>query len=301
MVYWMSIETEDSAQFQPPPTELAADYEFIDQLERHVASSTKGSRRRSRIVSIVAPIISISLFLLGWELGVRFFEVPAYLLPPPSSVLSVFLGRGELLLEHGVVTAIEVLLGFAVGVTIGVLLALALHSSPIVSRAVSPLLVASQAVPKIAIAPVLVVWFGFGLEPKILVVFLMTFFPILISSLVGFSTLPREHILLARSMGMTEWRAFRIIRLPSALPSIFGGLKVSVTLAVVGAIVGEFVGSDSGLGYLLLAANGRLDTPLLFAGVISLTVMGLFLYWCVEVAEQLVIPWHTRRRTPSGE
>lgn len=292
----MNIETNDATK----APQLTVDYAFIDQLEKHVASSSRGSRRRSRIISVVAPIVSITLALLVWEFGVRLFGVPAYLLPPPSAVLSVFLERGDLLFEHGLITAVEVLLGFTVGVTIGVLLALALHSSPVVSRAVSPLLVASQAVPKIAIAPVLVVWFGFGILPKILVVFLMTFFPILISSLVGFSTLPREHILLARSMGMSEWRAFRIIRLPSALPSIFGGLKVSVTLAVVGAIVGEFVGSDSGLGYLLLAANGRLDTPLLFAGVISLTVMGLFLYWCVEVAEQLVIPWHTRRQAAAG-
>jgi NitT/TauT family transport system permease protein len=158
-------------------------------------------------------------------------------------------------------------------------------------------LISSQAIPKVAIAPLLLVWFGFGLIPKVLVAFLIAFFPIVISTAVGLASIEQEKIYLARSMGLSAAATFFKIRLPNALPSIFAGLKISITLAVVGAVVGEFVGGEAGLGYMLMVANGSMDTPLLFAGLIALTIQGVVLYALVEWAEYLVIP---RRSTAAA-
>jgi NitT/TauT family transport system permease protein len=160
--------------------------------------------------------------------------------------------------------------------------------------------VSSQAVPKVAVAPLFVVWFGFGLLPKVLIAFLIAFFPIVINTAVGLESIEREKILLARSMGLSALDTFFKIRLPSALPTVFGGMKIAITLAVVGAVVGEFVGGEEGLGYVLLTANGSMDTPLLFAGVIALTVVGVALYLLVELAERLAIPHAALRQQARG-
>ena len=146
--------------------------------------------------------------------------------------------------------------------------------------------------PKVAVAPLLLVWFGFGLMPKVLIAFLIAFFPVVINTAVGLAAIEPEKIHLARSMGLGALDTFFKIRLPDALPSIFGGLKISITLAVVGAVVGEFVGGDAGLGYLLMVANGSMDTQLLFAGIVCLTVLGVVLFGLVELAERLAIPRH---------
>jgi NitT/TauT family transport system permease protein len=156
------------------------------------------------------------------------------------------------------------------------------------------LLISTQAMPKVAIAPLFVVWFGFGLLPKVLIAFLIAFFPIVINTVMGLGGIEQEKIFLARSMGLSSYRTFRLIRLPNALPSIFAGLKISITLAVVGAVVGEFVGGDAGLGYQLMIANGNLNTPLLFAGVMALTILGLALFGVVEFLEGLAMPHRDR-------
>jgi NitT/TauT family transport system permease protein len=266
------------------------------QLESRLRTDRHRADRRARALGMAAPLVSLAVLAVLWELAVAAFAIPTYLLPPPSRVGAVFVERPELLIDHGLVTLIEVAVGFAIAIVVGVAIAIILDASPLIARALNPLLVGSQAMPKIAFAPILVVWFGFGLTPKVLIVFLMAFFPIAISTLVGLVSVEREQILLARSLGMSRIRTFFKIRLPSTMPNLFGGLKIGVTLAVVGAVVGEFVGSDAGLGYLLLLANGTIDTPLLFAGVLSLTIMGLVLYWIVEVVERIVVPW---RKAPS--
>src|SRR5437764_121951 len=150
----------------------------------------------------------------------------------------------------------------------------------------------AKAMSKVAVAPLLLVWFGFGLLPKVLIAFLIAFFPVVINTAVGLSAIEREKIYLARSMGFGAAATFFKIRLPNALPAIFGGLKISITLAVIGAVVGEFVGGDSGLGYLLMVANGSMDTQLLFAGIVALTVLGVVLFLLIEFAERLAIPRH---------
>jgi NitT/TauT family transport system permease protein len=209
--------------------------------------------------------------------------------------------KSTLLLTNGWVTTKAIILGYLLSILVGVPLALAIFLWPAFARSFYPLLVSSQAVPKTAIAPLFVIWLGFGILPKVLIAFLIAFFAIVISTVVGLGSIEPEKIYLARSMGMSPTMTFFKIRLPQALPSIFGGLKVAMTLAVVGTVVGEFVGSDSGLGYLLLIANGNLDTPLLFAGFVGLTVIGGTLYLLIEAAERLAIPWHTSQRAAAAQ
>jgi NitT/TauT family transport system permease protein len=190
------------------------------------------------------------------------------------------------------VTTLEIVLGFALSIAVGIPLALMIFLWPPFARAVLPLLISSQAMPKVAVAPLLLVWFGFGLVPKVLIAFLIAFFPVVINTAVGLAAIEPEKIHLARSMGLGAWDTFFKIRLPDALPAIFAGLKISITLAVVGAVVGEFVGGDAGLGYLLMVANGSMDTQLLFAGIVCLTILGVALYLVVELIERLAILRH---------
>ena len=238
------------------------------------------------------PIGVFLAVLAAWEAVTRALGIPAFLLPPPTSIGASFIANAHLLLFHGWVTTLEILLGFALSIAVGIPLALAIFLWPVFSRSILPLLISSQAMPKVAVAPLFLVWFGFGLLPKVLIAFLVAFFPVVINTAVGLSTIEPEKIHLARSMGFGTAATFFKIRLPNALPAIFGGLKISITLAVVGAVVGEFVGGDAGLGYLLMVANGSMDTQLLFAGIVALTMLGVALYLLVELAERLAVPRH---------
>src|SRR5215475_1913845 len=263
-------------------------------------ASTKGSpaRRewRARIRNVLYPVGIVLGVLVIWEVATRMLEVPAFLLPPPSAIAVSFVANASLLLFHGWITTAEILLGFALSIVVGIPLALAIFLWPTFSRSVLPLLVSSQAMPKVAVAPLFLVWFGFGLLPKVLIAFLIAFFPVVISTAVGLASIEPEKIYLARSMGFGATAAFFKFRLPNALPAIFGGLKISITLAVVGAVVGEFVGGDAGLGYLLMVANGNMDAQLLFAGIVCLTILGIALYLLVELAERLALPRHVIAR-----
>ncbi|TMK00111.1 MAG: ABC transporter permease [Alphaproteobacteria bacterium] len=256
----------------------------------------EGSRaqreRHARLRNILYPFAVVIGLLVVWEVGTRVLGVPLFLLPPPSAISVSFIANSSLLLFHGWITTAEILLGFALSIVIGIPLALAIFLWPAFSRSILPLLVSSQAMPKVAVAPLFLVWFGFGLLPKVLIAFLIAFFPVVINTAVGLASIEPEKIYLARSMGFGATATFFKIRLPNALPAIFGGLKISITLAVVGAVVGEFVGGDAGLGYLLMVANGSMDTQLLFAGIVALTVLGVALFLLIEFAERLAIPRH---------
>jgi NitT/TauT family transport system permease protein len=186
-------------------------------------------------------------------------------------------------------------------VVVGVLLGVLLESWPWLARTVYPLLVSTQTIPKVALAPLFIIWFGFGLMPKVLLVFLLSFFPVVVSALQAFRSLEAEVAELLRSSGATRWRAFRMVQLPAALPVLFSGFKVAAALAATAAVVAEFVASDRGLGYLLLEYNGNLDTPMSFAAIFMLTALGLSLYGLVEIAERLAVPWHVSRRRAEGE
>jgi NitT/TauT family transport system permease protein len=256
-----------------------------------------GVRRSSgelneRIRSVLYPVGSLVLILVIWEAATRLLRVPVFLLPPPTVIAeSMYLNAG-VLMQESIATTWEIALGFGLSVVIGVPLALAIFLWPPFARTLYPLLVSSQAVPKVAIAPLFIVWFGLGLMPKVLIAFLIAFFPVVINTAMGLAAIEPEKIYLARSMGLGAFATFFKIRLPNALPSIFAGLKISITLAVVGAVVGEFVGGQGGLGYLLLIANGSMDTALLFGGLVALTLLGVIFFALVAVVEHLVLPPH---------
>lgn len=242
------------------------------------------------------PLAGILVFLAVWEAGVRLLKVPAYLMPPPSKVLLIFIDEYQKLAYHGWVTTYEMLLGYALAVAVAIPLAIAITASQRFDRFVTPQMLFFQVVPKVAIAPLFLVWFGVGVTPKILVAFLISFFPIVIDAAVGLRSMSAEMRDLARSMGASRWQVFAQFRLPTSLPYLFSGLKVAATLAVAGAVVGEFVGADKGLGYLLLVTNSNMETALMFATIVALTIIGLVFFYAVEFLEKLLIPWHVTHR-----
>jgi NitT/TauT family transport system permease protein len=264
----------------------------IEEVEAGVQRNLARRERRARVSGVLSPVVVVVALIALWELATRLFSVPLFLLPPPSAIALSMQANAPVLLAAGWITTVEIVLGFVLSIAIGIPLALAIFLWPPFSRSVLPLLVSSQAMPKVAIAPLLLVWFGFGLLPKVLIAFLIAFFPVVINTAVGLASIEPEKIYLARSMGFGAVATFFKIRLPNALPAIFGGLKISITLAVVGAVVGEFVGGDAGLGYLLMTANGTMDTQLLFAGIVALTILGVALFMLVELAERLAVPRH---------
>lgn len=245
----------------------------------------------------------IALLILGitWEVIVRIFEVPEYLVPRFSGVLTEAVTEWRYLGYHTWITLQEVLIGFVLGVVVGIPTAMAIAYSPLLERTLYPLLVASQSVPKIAIAPLLIFWAGIGMFPKILVAFMVCLLPIVIDTIAGLRSTELEMLYLARSMGADERRIFTKIAFPNALPNVFAGLKIAVTLAVVGAIVGEFIQADRGLGYALLQANSVLNTKLTFATILVLSVVGIVMFVAVEVLERRLLPWHVSRRITAIE
>jgi NitT/TauT family transport system permease protein len=275
-----------------------ATHEAAADVPRAAAARRRLARRA--IITRTSPLIVIAAVVVVWELAVRLFGVPAYLLPPPSAIARRIVTDYELLAVNTWVTLGEVLAGYALAIVVSIPLAAILAQFRLVENAVYPTLVASQTIPKVAIAPILVVWFGFGLTPKILIAFLICFFPIVVDTMTGFRCVPREVIWLARSMGAPEWKTFVKIRIPAALPNIFAGLKVASTLAVVGAVVGEFIGADRGLGYQLIVANGLMDVQLSFAVLVMLSLLGIVLYLFVDLLERIALPWHVSHRVVAG-
>jgi NitT/TauT family transport system permease protein len=242
------------------------------------------------------PAATIVVLLVVWEAVVHLFQIPAYLLPPPSAIARRIVHDWRLIAWDSWVTLRAVLIGYLLSIAVSIPLAAVLSQLRWAEKAVYPLLVASQTMPKVAVAPLLVVWFGFGVLPKILIVFLICFFPIVVDTMTGLQSVPREVIWLARSMGASNWDTFYRMRVPAAMPHIFAGLKVASTLAVVGAVVGEFVGSDAGLGYQLIVANGLVDVEMSFAVILVLSVIGIALFAVVQVLERLMLPWHISQR-----
>jgi len=252
--------------------------------------------RRMLYSSWARPIILIVLLIVLWQVAISVFRIPPYLIPAPLAVVKQLVAQWPDLLRQTAITTYATLGGFALSIAFGIPMALLIAYSRTVESFVYPLLVFSQSVPKVAIAPLFVVWFGFGIIPKIIAAFLLGFFPVVVSTVVGFKSVDRDMIDLARSMKASKLQIFMRISLPQALPSIFAGLKVSVTLAVVGAVVGEFVGSNSGIGYVLQIANGNFDLPLMFAALTILSLVGVLLFALVDLVERFMIPWHASQR-----
>jgi NitT/TauT family transport system permease protein len=238
-----------------------------------------------------------ALFFLVWEAAVWLFGIKEYLLPPPTKVWAEFSKRAGTVMPNAWVTTKQMLLGYGIAVVVSIPLALSIASSRVLEHAVYPVVVFLQIIPKIAVAPLFIIWFGFGMAPKVLIVFLLTFFPVMVSAIAGFKSADPDIMDFARTTGASGWKMFLRIRLPQALPQIFTGLKVGAALASTAAVVAEFVASDKGLGYLLLQYNGNLDTAMVFAVIVLLSLIGLAVYYAVELAERFTIPWHVSQQT----
>ncbi len=260
-----------------------------------------GSRIARRLAEHARILVTFAGVLIAWELAVRLTGTRAYILPAPSVVLSDLAERASTVRDAVYYTAQPMLIGYAAAVVVGVALALVVTFSHGLQAIVYPLIVFLQIVPKIAIAPLFIIWFGYGLAPKILLVFLLSFFPIVVSAIQAFRSVDPDIMDLARSTGASASRVFWRVRVPQALPLLFTGFKVAAALSATAAVVAEFVASDRGLGYLLLEYNNNMNTPMAFAIVLVLSAMGLALYGAVEIIERIAIPWHVSRRVADAQ
>ncbi|EHR60198.1 ABC-type nitrate/sulfonate/bicarbonate transport system, permease component [Saccharomonospora cyanea NA-134] len=273
---------------RPPegPAEAAAERARPSTAQRFVAFVERSWR----------PIALLAALFVAWWVVTAAELVEPYLVPSPGDTFAAIAEAPDYFWQHTWTTTYETLLGFVIATAIGVASALVMVQSPTVEKTLYPLLLFAQVIPKIAIAPLFVVWLGFGLGPKIVVAVLMAFFPVVISMVTGLKSVDPEMLELSATMGAKPGQTFWKIRFPASLPHLFSGLKVAATMAVTGAVVGEFVGADAGLGYVILQANGNLDTPVLFAGLLIMSVLGVLLFALVEWLEHLVLPWHASRR-----
>lgn len=239
------------------------------------------------------------LVFAAWEIFVRAFKVKAIILPAPSAVFAEFFSAPGWYMNHAWYTLLVTLGGFVLAVVVGVALAVLIVESALLEKSIYALIVGLNSVPKVAVAPLFVIWLGTDVEPKIAIAFLIAVFAIVIDAVLGLKSVPPDILDLARSLRggrlATLWR----VRFPCALPSLFAGMKVAISLALVGAIVGEFVSSQRGLGYVILSAQGTFDTARVFAAILVLAVMGVLLFWVIAWLERIVIPWHASQKDHS--
>ena len=256
--------------------------------------TTQAVRRfkRPQVGGVLLPLLTSALLIAGWYAAVRVWDVPKAVVPSPELAIGEIGKRAEYMIDQSLFTLFEVWLGFGIAIVIGVALALSLSSSRVLDQAISPILVAFNAVPKIAIGPMLVMWFGFGYEPKVLVVVLLSFFPVVLSTMAGLKAVPAELIELTQSMDASRVKTFLKVRVPWALPQFFTGLKLGISLAFVGAVVGEFIGGGrDGIGYVIASSRSQLNTPLAFAGIFMLALMSVLSYYLIVWLERALLPW----------
>jgi NitT/TauT family transport system permease protein len=235
-----------------------------------------------------ATVLAVLLF---WEVAVRFFHVPEYVIPSPSAAFIELIEKRQILFSYTLVTALEILAGFVAGALGGGFLGIVLFRSPMLAAALNPLVIFFQIIPKIALAPIFLLWFGFGFGPKILLVAIIAFFPVTLNMISGLAAANPELGFLVKSAGGTTGQYLWRVQLPSALPQIFAGLKIAMTFSVIGAVVGEFTGGSEGLGYMILFSSSRVETPLLFASLFAISILGLVLYYSIVLLEYALVPW----------
>lgn len=263
----------------------------------HAVTTEDPMPAKGRDWGVVIPVLSLLAGLGLWEAAVLVFELPSYLLPAPSEVAGVMVEKWFILLDQARYTVLAAAAGFAIALLVSVVLGALIAASRAVERVLYVWLVVFHAVPKVVVAPLLLVWIGFGVKSSIIFVVVFTFFPMLVSTVTGLRSAEPDLLLLARAMGGSKWQTLRTIRLPTALPSIIAGVKVSITLAPVGAVVGEFVASNNGLGHMLIQSVGNLEVPTAFAAVVVVSVLGIAVWYLAEFIERAAIPWHASQRT----
>lgn len=253
-----------------------------------------------RLRAIALPVFGLVLVVAVWDLSVRIFDIAAYVLPSPARTFEALRDDWSSLGPGTIITSKEFIVGFVIGAAAGFLFALVMSWSNTVQRFLYPILITSQAVPIIAVAPALVIWMGFGLAPKLTIVALIVFFPVVVNVLDGLASVDKDLIALVRAMGGTRWRIFRSVTLPATLTPLFSALKMTATFAVTGAVLGEWTASTTGgLGVSLLEAQSRLDVASVFAAIILLVALGLAAFGCVAGAEVLLTPWRRSSVKPA--
>jgi NitT/TauT family transport system permease protein len=245
-------------------------------------------------------VLIVATLLIVWEVCVRIFAPPPLILPAPSAIFAEFWSTPGVFIRHTGFTLAITALGFVLAVVLGVMLAVGIVYSRFLERTVYTLLVALNSIPKVALAPLFVIWLGTSTEPKIAVAVMLAIFPIVIDTVLGLRSVDPDMLSLARVSKASPWQVLFKIRFPCALPSLFAGMKVAISFALVGAIVGEFVAGGSGLGFQILVAQGQFDTPRVFVSLLLLGLMGTALFYLVDFAERLVLPWHVSQRPAVG-
>src|SRR6516164_2931177 len=239
----------------------------------------------------IYPLLGVVVILALWQIYTWLSGISPLVLPSPVQIASVSIKRYDLLLQQTWPTLVETILGFALALLIGIPLAVLVANSRLFNLVLYPILVAMQSIPKVAIAPIILVWFGLGITSKLALACLVAFFPIVVDTATGLRSTPDGLLELARALRASPFQVFTKVQFPAALPFIFSGAKVAVTLAVIGAVIGEFVGSVSGLGNLLLTANSQLDSALAWAALVWLSILGILLFGAVALAQRLLMPW----------
>jgi ABC-type nitrate/sulfonate/bicarbonate transport system permease component len=237
------------------------------------------------------PLLLIVALGVVWEMAVRINDTPRWMLPPPTSIFQSFQDDWRMLAYHTRATLVEVLLGFGLALVAGILTGVAIDSSRIIKRTVYPLLIASQTIPMVVLAPLFLIWFGYGLLPKVLITALVAYFPLAVNTVDGLRSGDRETLSMLRSMGASRWQRFYLAKVPAALPSIFSGARIAVAFCVIGAVFGELVGAKEGLGYLMERAASQFETARVFAAIFILAFMGVGLFAAVALLERLLLPW----------
>lgn len=246
---------------------------------------------RNLLERTLYPILGLVAIIALWQGYTRLTGISPIVLPSPSDIFRASVVDFDLLLKQTWPTLAATVFGFGIALIIGIPLAVCVANSRLLNLALYPILVATQSIPKVAIAPIILVWFGFGMQSKLAIAFLVAFFPIIVDTATGLRATPSGLLELARSLRASPWQVFLKVQFPAALPFIFAGAKVAITLAVIGAVIGEFVGSVDGLGNLLLTANSQLESPLAWAALIWLSALGIVLFAAVSIVERLAMPW----------
>ena len=287
-----STDPADASEQQPVVGELT-DRER-SRNRRSNAPSSSYLRATRKLVKEYTPALILLGILVGfWEVFNKLFNQPDYILPPLHNIVATaYLQAGDKFVPAAWVTFQEVIVGYVLAVTLGILFATGITEFRTLRRALLPLIISTQAVPVLAIAPILIIWFGFGMTPKILIVILISFFPVVVTTVTGLESVPRDMLNLLDSFKATRWQILRRVRFPAALPYMFAGLKNAAVISVIGAFVGEYVGAVEGLGPVMVLANSGFQTDVVFAAIIYLSFMGIGMYIAIAAIERRVIRWH---------
>ena len=289
----MSSQTGQSGEMgeMVPPAESSAGSSHPPGGSAKGAMGRLPSQLPSQLPSLLPSLLIIVAIIVAWEVCVRLFEVQKWLLPAPSDIAVTLYADAPLLWRHTLATLLEIVVGFGLSLACGVALAAAIGLSRTLERAIYPFVIASQTIPIIVIAPMLLIWIGYGFAPKVIVVALISFFPIVVNMVDGLKSVDRDMVNLMRTLGASRWQVFFKVQVPTSLPYLFSGMRVAIAVSVIGAVIGEWVGSSEGLGYLMLRSKPQFLTERVFAAIVILSALGVGLFGSVGIVERLAIPW----------